>query len=421
MMNNDLQYYHSLIEQGHPPDHALYFTRIYYPNFYPVVDPSNFNYTTNYYVPVVQEGRKNPTTLIIIGGVVFVLVVVFMLIIAVTSVVIFDSGDNTPEFGFRHDVANELFENLGDNIDPYDSTNFPDFSSVVYIEGATSDGDVYSGSGVLIAEKWVLTAAHVVEGLEFSETNVWFGNDYQSAVSKSSISAYYIHPGWPHSNKYSASQVDEILEEGNDIALIELAQSISISDEISIAVWNNDTGLIDSNQLLGSSIFISGFGDYNEGNSMCSDYCLTDSDGQYSKRRAWENTLDRVVLDIDSSIDFENQYKWKGGWVVYDFDSPSHDNNGLQKGESFSFAQGDYSYAGKGDSNPEPTNLEGTSVAGDSGGPTFALIQEKWQVIGLTSHGSEAANYGDVAFNTAVSVHSDWICSHDSTEEIPGC
>ena len=133
MMNNDLQYYHSLIEQGHPPDHALYFTRIYYPNFYPVVDPSNFNYTTNYYVPVVQEGRKDPTTLIIIGGVVFVLVVVFMLIIAVTSVVIFDAGDNTPEFGFRHDVANELFENLGDNIDPYDSTNFPDFSSVVYI------------------------------------------------------------------------------------------------------------------------------------------------------------------------------------------------------------------------------------------------------------------------------------------------
>ena len=106
---------------------------------------------------------------------------------------------------------------------------------------------------------------------------------------------------------------------------------------------------------------------------------------------------------------------------MYDFDSPSSDNNGLAKGQSFSFAQGDYSYGGKGDSNPEPTTLEGTSVAGDSGGPTFALIQGKWQVIGLTSHGSEAANYGDVAFNTAVSVHSDWICSHDSTQEIPGC
>ena len=177
----------------------------------------------------------------------------------------------------------------------------------------------------------------------------------------------------------------------------------------------------DRNQLIGSSIYVSGYGDYNEGNSMCTDYCLTDNDGLYSKRRAWENTLDRVVLDIDSSINFDSQDKWKGGWVVYDFDSPSSDNNGLGKGKSYSFAQGDYSYGGKGDSNPEPTALEGTSVAGDSGGPTFALIQGKWQVIGLTSHGSEAANYGDVAFNTAVSIHSDWICSHNLTEEIPGC
>ena len=96
----------------------------------------------------------------------------------------------------------------------------------------------------MIGERWVLTAAHVVEGLEVSETNVWFGNDYQSAVTKSSISAYHIHPGWPFSDKYSATEVDEILEEGTDIALIELAESITISDEISIAVWNNDTDLI---------------------------------------------------------------------------------------------------------------------------------------------------------------------------------
>ena len=35
---------------------------------------------------------------------------------------------------------------------------------------------------------------------------------------------------------------------------------------------------------------------------MCTNYCLMDSDGTYSKRRAWQNTLDRVVLDIDSSL-----------------------------------------------------------------------------------------------------------------------
>ncbi|MBA40709.1 MAG: hypothetical protein CMB17_02340 [Euryarchaeota archaeon] len=421
MMNNDQLYYDSLMSQGHPPEHALHYTRMYYPNFYPVTYQQNLTSNMNYYVPVVQQKKKDHTTLIVVGVVVFALIVVVMLIIAVTAVVILDSSDNTPEFGFRHDVSQELFEDLGDNIAPYDSTDYPDFSSVVYIEGETSDGEVYSGSGVLIGERWVLTAAHVVEGLEVSKTNVWFGNDYQSAVAQSPISDYYIHPGWPYAEKYSASEVDEILEEGTDIALIELVESVSISEDISIAEWNNDTDLIDGDQLLGSSIYISGFGDYNEGNSMCSDYCLTDNDGLYSKRRAWENTLDRVVLDIDSSINFDGHDKWKGGWVVYDFDSPSSDKNGLANGESYSFAQGDYSYGGKGDSNSEPTTLEGTSVAGDSGGPTFVLIQGKWQVIGLTSHGSEAANYGDVAFNTAVAIHTDWICSHDSSEEIPGC
>ena len=165
------------------------------------------------------------------------------------------------------------------------------------------------------------------------------------------------------------------MEEGTDIALIELEESITISEDISIADWNNDTELISGEILLGSNVYVSGYGDYNEGNSMCTNYCLTDSDGTYSKRRAWQNTLDRVVLDIDSSINFDGHHKWKGGWVVYDFDSPSSDNNGLAKGQSFSFAQGDYSYGGKGDSDPEPTTLEGTSVAGDSGGPTFALIQ----------------------------------------------
>ena len=94
----------------------------------------------------------------------------------------------------------------------------------------------------MIGERWVLTAAHVVEGLEVSETNVWFGSDYQSAVTKSSISAYHIHPGWPFSDKYSATEVDEILEEGTDIALIELAKILDYKNDINLlSYWVNKT------------------------------------------------------------------------------------------------------------------------------------------------------------------------------------
>jgi len=172
---------------------------------------------------------------------------------------------------------------------------------------------------------------------------------------------------------------------------------------------------------LGSKVYTSGYGDYNRGNSNCTDYCLTDGD-YHSQRRAWENTLDRIVVDLQSSKSFEGDSEYKGGWVVYDFDSPRGDSNALGQGEDFSFEQGDYSYAGAGDSESEPLPLEGTSVMGDSGGPTFALIGGSWKVIGLTSHGSESANYGDVAFNTGVYSHRAWICSHSGDNNlIRGC
>ena len=420
-MSSDQQYYESLLVQGHPPEHALHYTRTYFPDFY----PSHQNYIppqqVYYQIPVVQQQNNNRTLIIVLGVGIFALAVVVMLIVAVLSVALFDSQDPTPEFGFRHDVNSIMYEDLGDNKAPYDTPDYPNFSSVVYIEGTATDGEIYSGSGVVIAERWVLTAAHVMEGMKVSDTFVFIGNDYESFDYRISIKSYSIHPGWPLATKYSADEQDQILEEGTDIALIELQESID-SSNVDIAMWDNSTSSIQHSELINSKIYISGFGDYSEDNSMCSEHCLTDSDGYFSKRRAWENTLDRIVEDIQSTVEYENQTQWKGGWVVYDFDGPSGDQNSLASGEKYNFEQGDYSYAGQGDSDSKPLPLEGTSVAGDSGGPTFGMIDGNWKVIGLTSHGSAAANYGDVAFNTAVFSHYDWICSHQELDkEIPGC
>ena len=420
-MTNDQQYYESLIVQGHPPEHALHYTRTYFPDFYPSPQNNILPQQVYYQIPVVQQQKNNRTLFIVLGVGIFALAVVAMLIIAVFSVALFESQDSTPEFGFRHDVNPIMYEELGDNQAPYNTSDYPNFSSVVYIEGIATDGEVYSGSGVVIAERWVLTAAHVMEGMKVSDTFVFIGNDYESFDFRIAIKSYSIHPGWPLATKYSADEQDEILEEGTDIALIELEESVD-SSTVDIAMWYNSNSSSQNNELLDSKIYISGFGDYSEDNSMCSEHCLTDSSGYFSKRRAWENTLDRIVEDIQSTVEYENQLEWKGGWVVYDFDGPWKNHNSLASGETYNFEQGDYSYAGQGNSDPKPLALEGTSVAGDSGGPTFALIDGNWTVIGLTSHGSAAANYGDVAFNTAVFSHYAWICSHHELgKEIPGC
>ncbi len=408
-MNNAQHYYQSLITQGHPPEHALHYTRMYYPEFHPIQisGPQVAGYVQ---IPMIPQ-RKSRTTLYVVLGIgVFAILVVMLILGAIFALAFFEFEDNTPEFGFRHDASPSLFENLAVNQEPYMGSDYPDFSSVVYIEGIGSDGEIYAGSGVIISDYWVLTAAHVVDGLKASETSVFLGPDYQNAQVGISIEAYVMHPG------YSSS--DELLEEGFDIALIELKDSVDESS-FSVADWDNRTSVDGLD--LGSKVYTSGYGDYNRGNSNCTDYCLTDGD-YHSQRRAWENTLDRIVVDLQSSKSFEGDSEYKGGWVVYDFDSPRGDSNALGQGEDFSFEQGDYSYAGAGDSESEPLPLEGTSVMGDSGGPTFALIGGSWKVIGLTSHGSESANYGDVAFNTGVYSHRAWICSHSGDNNlIRGC
>ncbi|MCH7225029.1 trypsin-like serine protease [Haloferula sp. A504] len=74
------------------------------------------------------------------------------------------------------------------------------------------------------------------------------------------------------------------------------------------------------------------------------------------------------------------------------------------------------------------TFLEGTTAAGDSGGPLYVLnpLTGEWEVAGITSWGTnplledgldrQNSIYGDVAFYTDVAQHSDWI---QSTTQIP--
>ena len=314
--------------------------------------------------------------------------------------------EETPEFGFRHDVGSSEYEDLGANRGSYSSfVQYPDFSSTVSIFGEDSNGDFWSGSGVIISEYWVLTAAHVVDDLIAEKSGVYEGVDWEDEEGYVyAISEILIHPGWESDS--------HLLENGMDIALIYLEEAID-AGRSDIAPWDN---ISDSNRLdIGTLLYSSGYGGYDEGDSECTSYCLTDDTGVYSQRRAWSNTLDRDIKDLKGTDHYLNNDVWLGGFVVYDFDSPKGEHNSLASGKSSTPQQGDYSYLGDGSSSAIPLNLEGTSVQGDSGGPTFALIGGEWTVIGLTSHGSLTANYGDVSVNTRVSSHALWICA----QEIP--
>lgn len=352
-----------------------------------------------------------------------VVLIPVVLILLVASLVVFsgflfvwaNSADiaETPEFGFRHDVEASLYEDLGANRGSFSSVvQYPDFSSTVYIYGEDSDGEFWSGSGVIISEYWVLTAAHVVEDLLVEKSWVFEGSDFEDPDGYMyEISEIILHPGWESDS--------ELLENGMDIALISLEVGIDLSRS-AIAAWDN---MPNSERLeIGALLYTSGYGLYDEGYSECSSHCLVDENGSYSQRRAWSNILDRDIKNLNSDESYVNDDVWLGGFVVYDFDSPGGNHNSLAQGRSSTLQQGSYGYVGEGSSSATPLNLEGTSVAGDSGGPTFALLDGEWTVIGLTSHGSPTANYGDVAVNTRVSSHSLWICSVQTPNNpILGC
>jgi hypothetical protein len=220
----------------------------------------------------------------------------------------------------------------------------------------------FTGSGVLIGDRWVLTAAHLLEG-GMNMTFTVGGHDYAA-------DGWVAHP-----------RFDGDFRKGYDIGLVHLAAPVQ---GITPALLNR------SKKEQGKVGTFVGFGRTGDGINGGQPLDQVDFLG-----RAGTNVIDGTV---DTKLGF-GHYKPKLGSArvfVSDFDSPIAPPVNVT---------GD----------PVPTELEFLIAQGDSGGPVFIDDPKLGPVVaGINSFGEfiderDDSDYGDITGHTRVSSHRSWI------------
>lgn len=215
------------------------------------------------------------------------------------------------------------------------------------------------GHGVLIAPRWVLTAAHAAPMEGMGATIAINGNAY-------GVERVFLHPGYRRMPEAlgkeamatgSPSRIHAFLAASDDIALIKLAAPVT--DATPVALYRGSAEVTQVAVLIGKGA---------TGNGAVGQ--LPDAPHRTSLRRA-HNTI----------TGGNQRYLW------YRFDPP-----------------------------PQGLPLEGVLGSGDSGGPLVVNDHGTWQLVGLGSwitavpeHALEAGFYGQMVHNVRVSRYVDWI------------
>ena len=297
-------------------------------------------------------------------------------------------------FGIRADLTLRDYEEIGNNAPPFNTSEYPDFSSVVsfaYSLDGSDDFD-YSASGVLISPEWILTAGHNFfvsddqnSPAPASGIVVVLGNDPNDFSKEIEIESLTFFPTW--------LEDDAVYGNANDLCLVKLKSPITSITPAKL--------LKETSERVGSTTWAAGFGDYSQRPGEDSE--------AYSLRHATSNTLDRVASGISST---SSSGTFTGGLLAFDFDSPSGTINSL--GDDY--LSEDEILLGGGTSSPTPQTYEGSAVEGDSGGPLFLQVGNEWLVAGILSGsvgepfiGHRPNSYGEIDVFIRVSLAYDWI------------
>ncbi len=262
----------------------------------------------------------------------------------------------------RHDVADSQFLSLANSDLAFDAVGKLTWSE---------SGGSFLGSGTLIEDQWILTAAHNIDGSNGAGAGI-SNLRFQLGTSIHIADQWIAHPNW------FAAGGENNLFSGWDIGLIRLSDTV-----IDIA----PASLFSGANELGKTATLVGFGQTGTG--------LTGGQsGSEGTRRAGQNVIDVVgssqTPGSNSAFAFGHDRT-----LAVDFDRP-----------------GVASESTLGSSNPLP--LEYLTAPGDSGGALFVDVNGEMQVTGVTSFGSTIdglidSDYGDRGSYTRVSQFIDWI------------
>jgi secreted trypsin-like serine protease len=240
------------------------------------------------------------------------------------------------------------------------------------------------GSGTLIDDYHVLTAAHVVSGI--APANIMFTlTGLGEAVVNDKASAISIPTGYTNP------------QNGMDIAVITLSTPVPANT----TTWTINSGQVPDETNLGLVAHLVGYGNFGNGTAGA-----VNAGG--SKREA-TNQIDRIGtqgMPVGGWTDgLGNRITPPPSTLVFDFDKVAggaNASNLTNKNDPLG-------------ANGALLSTEGDTAPGDSGGPTFEydFTDSEFVITGVHSFGSDntLARYGDIGIDTQVQPYAAFIAA----------